>query len=69
MSISHGKFRKVIALLLAFALFSGQIFAALSTTNGDFSDTSGMTDIGGGWYSGTTPNWSGTGVTDYSIHD
>jgi len=35
--------------------------------NGDFSDLTGMTDQGGGWYSGVPAGWTGT-ANDYAVN-
>ncbi len=42
--------------------------AGLSVVNGDFSDLSGLTLGGDGWYGGLPKGWSGSGNT-YAIHD
>ena len=40
--------------------------AQLSVVNGDFSDLTGLTSEGGGWYSGVPTNWISTGAATYS---
>lgn len=52
------------SLLSVFLLVLGTIFAssrsqgALTVSNGDFSNLSGLTDLGGGWYGGVPAGWS-----------
>lgn len=57
------------ALTLFFFLVSQSAFAAVSLTNGNFSDTSGMADIGGGWYDGVPTGWATTGANQYVINN
>jgi hypothetical protein len=54
---------------LLFFLLSQSAFAAVSVTNGNFADTGGMADVGGGWYDGTPNGWSTTGANQYVINN
>lgn len=58
-----------LSSLLAIGIFladANQSRAALSLINSDFQDTTGLTDLGGGWYGGLPAGW--TGVTgNYSV--
>ena len=66
----------IIPQLLIAALFCLVVpqrsTAALSLTNGDFQDLTGLTNQGGGWYSGVPAGWSSStasltfNVIDYS---
>jgi len=56
---------------LAFAALAGALplssaHAALTLVNGDFQNTTGLTDIGGGWYSGSPAGWVGRAV-NYAV--
>ena len=66
----------IIPQLLIAALFCLVVpqrsTAALSLTNGDFQDLTGLTNHGGGWYAGVPAGWSSStasltfNVIDYS---
>ena len=44
-------------------------FAAIAVGNGNFSDVSGMTNAGGGWYHGNPNSWSANGTNQYVINN
>jgi hypothetical protein len=59
---------KLIAAFLM--LSSGQSKAALTIINGDFSDLTGLTYAGGGWYNGVPTGWSSnTTALTYNVVD
>ena len=45
---------------LVLLCLGGQANAALTITNGDFQDLTGLTAQGGGWYNGVPTGWSST---------
>ena len=53
---------------LVIVTFAGHSRAALLVTNGDFSNLSGLTALGGGWYGGVPAGWTGM-TADYSVFD
>ena len=64
------KTKSILSLTCALVLlcFGGQANAALVLTNGNFSDTTGLSVVGGGWYSGVPTGWSSaTPDTSYSV--
>lgn len=68
-SLLSVRIKKVLAFVTAtILLFSNSAFAAIAVNNGDFSDTSGMTNAGGGWYHGTPNSWSANGTNQYVIN-
>jgi hypothetical protein len=52
-------FRSLFLPLCGFIalLASPQVSATLAVTNGNFSDLTGLTDLGGSWYSGVPTGW------------
>jgi hypothetical protein len=63
-----------VSLIPAIVLALGTLFAsnhsqgALTVINGDFSNLSGLTDLGGGWYGGVPTGWSTqAGVPNYTV--
>lgn len=74
MNISFSEtFKKVTSVALIFGLVFSTLtpaaFAAVSINNGNFSNVSGMTNAGGGWYHGTPPSWSISGTGNYVVHN
>lgn len=61
--------RKIFAVLTVAVLFIQPVFGALVVSNGNFSDTSGMTAIADGWYNGTPTGWSANGTNEYVIRE
>lgn len=64
------KTKSLLTLTCALGLFclGGQANAALTVTNGDFSNLTGLTYEGGPWYSGVPSGWStGKEGTTYSV--
>lgn len=61
--------QKIMAVLGVFILFTHSAFAAIAVNNGDFSDVSGMTNAGGGWYHGNPNSWSANGTNQYVIYN
>jgi hypothetical protein len=62
------KTKSLLSLTCALVLLclDGQANAALVVTNGNFSDLTGLTYVGGPWYSGVPTGWSGAN-TGYSV--
>lgn len=56
-----------LAIGLALAITT-ESRAALSLVNADFQDTTGLTFLGGGWYSGVPTGWTGVSA-DYGVVD
>jgi len=59
----------LLSLILATAMTFSTAYesqSALSLVNGDFQDTTGLTDIGGGWYAGVPNGWTGNNGS-YSV--
>ena len=55
---------------LVLLCLGGQANAALTITNGDFQDLTGLTSIGGGWYNGVPTGWSSaTTNLSYNVID
>jgi hypothetical protein len=48
----------IVVLVLATVLGSIRSHGALTVSNGDFSNLSGLTNHGGGWYGGVPTGWS-----------
>jgi hypothetical protein len=67
LSLSLKKFLAVTTIATFF--FSNSAFAAIAVNNGNFSDTSGMTNAGGGWYHGNPNSWSANGTNQYVINN
>ena len=66
------KTKSLLPLTCALVLLclGGQANAALTITNGDFQDLTGLTDIGGGWYNGVPTGWSSaTTNLSYNVID
>jgi hypothetical protein len=64
------KTKSLLTLTCALGLFclGGQANAALLVTNGNFSNLTGLTFVGGGWYSGVPTGWSSNKPdTTYSV--
>ena len=64
------KTKSILSLTCALVLlcFGGTADAALVLINGNFSNTSGLINNGGGWYSGVPTGWSSTKPdTAYSV--
>jgi hypothetical protein len=59
------KIKSFLSLTFALVLLclGGQANAALTITNGDFQDLTGLTSIGGGWYNGVPTGWSSATTT------
>jgi len=58
-----------LLLAMAFALIPAcQSRAALSLVNADFQATTGLTNLGGGWYGGLPTGWTGVNG-NYSVRD
>jgi hypothetical protein len=69
---SKVSFACLAALLATLSVSQAQSDAdALSVTNGDFSDLTGLQDMGNGWYTGVPAGWatvaSTEGSTNYAI--
>jgi len=60
--------KKVFAIITLLFFSTHSAFAALAVSNGDFSDLTGLTNAGGGWYHGTPTAWSLTGSDQYVIN-
>ena len=56
------KTKSILSLTCGLVLLclGGQANAALTITNGDFQDLTGLTAQGGGWYNGVPTGWSST---------
>jgi len=56
------KTKSILSLTCGLVLLclGGQANAALTITNGDFQDLTGLTNQGGGWYNGVPTGWSST---------
>jgi hypothetical protein len=55
---------------LVLLCLGGQANAALTITNGDFQDLTGLTAAGGGWYNGVPTGWSSnTTALTYNVMD
>ena len=56
------KTKSILSLTCGLVLLclGGQANAALTITNGDFQDLTGLTPQGGGWYNGLPTGWSST---------
>ena len=56
------KTKSILSLTCGLVLLclGGQANAALTITNGDFQDLTGLTAQGGGWYNGLPTGWSST---------
>ena len=54
------KTKSILSLTCALVLlcFGGQANAVLTVTNGDFSNLTGLTSVGGPWYSGIPSGWN-----------
>lgn len=62
--------KKILAVTTILSFFGIQpTFAALVLTNGNFGDTSGMTNAGGGWYHGNPNGWTANGTNQYVINN
>ncbi len=61
--------RKCLTLLtLSVFLFTHSAFAALVVNNGNFSNLTGLTNGGGGWYHGVPNSWTTLSGTNYIIY-
>jgi len=64
------KNKSILSLACALVLLclGGQANAALSVINGDFSNLTGLTYVGGPWYSGVPSSWNTAfSNTNYSV--
>ena len=66
------KTKSILSLTCGLVLLclGGQANAALTITNGDFQDLTGLTAQGGGWYNGVPTGWSSnTPALTYNVMD
>ena len=66
------KTKSILSLTCGLVLLclGGQANAALTITNGDFQDLTGLTAQGGGWYNGVPTGWSSnTPALTYNVLD
>ena len=66
------KTKSILSLTCGLVLLclGGQANAALTITNGDFQDLTGLTAQGGGWYNGVPTGWSSnTTALTYNVLD
>ena len=66
------KTKSILSLTCGLVLLclGGQANAALTITNGDFQDLTGLTAQGGGWYAGVPTGWSSnTTALTYNVLD
>ena len=66
------KTKSILSLTCGLVLLclGGQANAALTITNGDFQDLTGLTAQGGGWYAGVPTGWSSnTPALTYNVLD
>ena len=55
----------LMAMVMAFSI-PAESRGALSLVNADFQDSTGLTNLGGGWYGGVPAGWTGVNG-DYSV--
>jgi len=66
------KTKSILSLTCGLVLLclGGQANAALTITNGDFQNVTGLTNQGGGWYAGVPTGWSSTTpALEYNVLD
>ena len=56
----------ILTIVAAITLTTQSQASNLFVANGDFSDTTGLTAIGGGWYNGVPAGWNGVN-TSYTV--
>lgn len=60
------KIKSLLFSAISFIALACQSEAALLVNNGNFSDLTGLTPIGGGWYDGVPSGWTGS-PGNYSV--